>query len=130
MRVWVHLHRSPSSNSTKYLFAYITMSNTCHTLISTCLFAWAELLRKKNQCNQYTTMLSCTLKEKNTLGLYGLIRTQAIYLTDLKSKISRKDTRISCLYLLHRYTMFQKLSYNGNLKTICVLSFSQKYLVI
>lgn len=90
----------------------------------------SQVLKKKNQCNQYTTMLSCTLKEKNTLGLYGLIRTQAIYLTDLKSKISRKDTRISCLYLLHRYTMFQKLSYNGNLKTICVLSFSQKYLVI
>lgn len=52
-------------------------------------------------------MLSCTLKEKNTLGLYGLIRTQARYLKDLKSKISRKDTRISCLYLLHRYTMFK-----------------------
>lgn len=95
------------------------------------LVCMSRALKKKNQCNQYTTMLSCTLKEKkNTLGLYGLIRTQAIYLTDLKSKISRKDTRISCLYLLHRYTMFQKLSYNGNLKTICVLSFSQKYLVI
>lgn len=32
--------------------------------------------------------------------------------------------------LLHRYTMFCKLSYNENYETGCILSFSQKKLVI